>query len=75
MSIQAIDVPEGTVPADVDLTSIDGNAMFIIGAVRSGLRRAGNPPEVIKAFSEQAMSGDYDNVLRCAIAFTTGVEA
>lgn len=66
-----VTVPAGTIPADVDLTQVDGNAMFIVGAVRSGLRRAGNPPEVLKSFSEQAMDGDYDHLLRCAIAFTT----
>jgi hypothetical protein len=66
-----VTVPEGTSPADVDLTGIDGNAMVIIGTVRRGLREAGNLPEVVKSFTDQAMGGDYDHLLRCAIAFTT----
>jgi hypothetical protein len=53
----------------VQLTGEDGNAMYIIGAVRKALRRAGVPAERIGEFSDEAMSGDYDNVLRTAMAW------
>jgi hypothetical protein len=46
------------------LTEVDGNAMVIIGTVRSALRRAGVPREEIEAFSDEATSGDYDKVIQ-----------
>ena len=51
----------------VQLTGEDGNAFFIIGRVRQALRRAGVPIEEVDQFSNEAMSGDYDNVLRTAM--------
>lgn len=49
----------------VQLTGRDGNAMAVIGAVSGALRRAGHTDEA-KQFVDEAMSGDYDNVLRTA---------
>lgn len=66
-----IDTPQDLIPADVELDGLDGNAMVVIGAVTRGLRRAGNSPEVISAFANEAMSGDYDHVLQTAIAYTS----
>lgn len=51
--------PNITVP----LVGQDGNAFFILGRVTGALRRAGASQEEISAFTEEAMSGDYDNVL------------
>jgi len=65
-----INVPEGTIPASVALVGGDGNAFAIIGRVSRGLKKAGNPPEVVDAFEAQAMAGDYDHLLRVALAFT-----
>lgn len=48
--------------ATVDLKGIDGNAMSIIAAARKALRAAGHGDK-IDAFSQAAISGDYDNVL------------
>ena len=48
----------------VTLTSKNGNAFSIIGEVQQALRRAKVPPEEIKAFRDEAMSGDYDKVLQ-----------
>jgi hypothetical protein len=59
------------IPADVELVGVDGNAFAVMAAVARGLRNAGNPKVVIDAFMEEAMSGDYDHVLRTAIAYTT----
>lgn len=50
--------------ANVQLTGEDGNAFFIIGRTTQALRRAGATPESIKAFQEDAMSGDYGHVLQ-----------
>lgn len=47
----------------VRLVGEDGNAFAIIGRVKQALRRAGVSQDEIKAFREEAMSGDYDNVL------------
>lgn len=48
----------------VRLTGIDGNAFSIIGAVSAGLRQHEVPSDEIDKFREEAMSGDYDNVLQ-----------
>lgn len=52
---------------EVQLSGEDGNAMSIIVRVRKALRRADVPTEEIEAFSKEAMSGDYDNVLQTAM--------
>jgi hypothetical protein len=51
---------------DVKVTLIgeDGNAFAVMGAVTKALRRAGAPQEDIDKYKEEAMSGDYDNLLR-----------
>jgi hypothetical protein len=48
----------------VQLSGEDGNAMFIIGRVSRALRRAGVDPA---DYVNEAMSGDYDNVLRTSM--------
>jgi hypothetical protein len=48
----------------VPLSGEDGNAMFIIGRTTGAMRKAKVPQEEISAFTDEAMSGDYDNVLR-----------
>ena len=45
----------------------DGNAFFIMGAVRRALRDAGYPPAALTAYSEESTSGDYDHVLQTAL--------
>lgn len=51
----------------VQLSGEDGNAMAIIGRVRIALRRADVSDAEIDKFSEEATSGDYDNVLQTAM--------
>jgi hypothetical protein len=51
---------------DVQLSGEDGNAFFIIGRIRRALKRGGVDRAEIEQFSEEAMSGDYDNVLLTA---------
>jgi hypothetical protein len=54
---------------EVELSGQDGNAMSIIGAVRRALRRDGAPQSDLDTFTEEAMSGDYDNALRTAMTW------
>ena len=64
-----INVPEGTMLADVELVGEDGNAFSVMGTVSEGLQRAGNDQSVIDNYREQAMSGDYDHLLAVSVAF------
>ena len=52
--------PDITIP----LVGEDGNAMVIISRARQIARRAGVPKEELDEFTNEAMSGDYDNVLQ-----------
>jgi hypothetical protein len=56
---------------EVQLSGEDGNAFFIIGRVRAALRRAGISKDEIDTFSQEAMWGDYDNVLQTAMKWVT----
>ena len=56
---------------EVQLTGEDGNAFFIISRVSAALRRHGVKPERINTFQQEAMSGNYDNVLRTCMAWVT----
>jgi hypothetical protein len=47
----------------VQLTGEDGNAFAVMGAVKKALMRNGVSKEDRELFVEQAMSGDYDNLL------------
>lgn len=54
-----------------NLIGIDSNAFSIISAVREAMRRAGVDKTQIEEFTEEATSGDYDNVLQTAIKWVT----
>ena len=47
---------------EVQLTGTDGNAFSVIGKVKRAL-----PSDVRDEFMEEAMSGDYNNVLATAM--------
>ena len=47
----------------VRLIGEDGNAFMGLGKVRAALRRAGYGQEFIKAFTDEATSGDYNHLL------------
>ncbi len=51
----------------VKLAGEDGNAFAIIGRVSKALRQADVPKEEVDQFREEAMSGDYDNLLVTAM--------
>lgn len=52
---------------EVELIGRDGNALAIVAAVKNGLKRAGATPDQVAEFVKEALSGDYNNVLRTAI--------
>ena len=63
-----------------DLSGPEGNAYAILGRVQVALREAGVSKADQAAYTEAAMSGDYDNLLRvtqetlvCAVAPRTPV--
>jgi len=47
----------------VKLIDTNGNALTIIGRVKDALQKAGADKEYIQSYINQAMSGDYDNML------------
>jgi hypothetical protein len=49
---------------EVQLLGKDGNAFSVMSSVTRALKRDGQPPEVIEEFKTEAMSGDYDHVIR-----------
>ena len=55
----------------VRLTGSDGNAFAIMGAVRKALKTAKVSAEEIAEYTEQSTMGDYDNLLRVAMAWVT----
>lgn len=54
---------------EVQLTGEDGNAFFIMGRVSKALRKEGVAKDEIEAFQKEAMSGDYDNLLRTCMKY------
>jgi hypothetical protein len=48
----------------VELVGQDGNAFAVMGAVTKAMRRGGCSNEDIENYKKEAMSGDYDNLLR-----------
>jgi len=55
----------------VPLIGKDGNAFAIIGAVTGALRKNKVPADEISEFTQSAMSGDYDNLLRSCTEWVT----
>ncbi len=52
---------------EVQLSGEDGNALAIVRAVKRKLREAGVGHGELADFQKEALSGDYDNVLRTAM--------
>jgi hypothetical protein len=48
---------------EVELTKCDGNAFAVMGEVQKKLRKASVPETEVDAFLNEAMSGDYDELL------------
>ena len=55
----------------VEILDGDGNAFSILGKVRRALRDGGVPTAEIENFCKEAMSGDYDHLLRTVMQWVT----
>jgi hypothetical protein len=53
----------------VQLIGENGNAFNIIGKVRKEMKRNGVPNNEIDLFINEAMSGDYNNLLRTCMKY------
>jgi hypothetical protein len=53
----------------VQLIGENGNAFYIIGKVRKEMKRNGVPNDEIDLFINEAMSGDYNNLLRTCMKY------
>ena len=58
----------------VPLVGEDGNAYAILGRVDRALRMAGVSKDERAAFMDEAMAGDYDNLLRVVLSWVTPAE-
>jgi hypothetical protein len=56
---------------EVQLTGQDGNAYAIMGAVQKALRNAEVSKEEIDEYLKESMSGDYNHLLRTAMAWVS----
>jgi hypothetical protein len=56
-------MPKYDVEVAIELSGPEGNAFYVLGAVRKALREAGASDEAIESFRTQATSGDYTNLL------------
>lgn len=52
----------------VQLSGQDGNAFMVLGLVVKALKRAGHG-DAVAAFTDEAMAGDYDHLLRTAMRY------
>jgi len=56
---------------EVELLGENGNAMVMVSKTRRALMRGEVPPEEVKEFFEEALSGDYDKVVRTILNWVT----
>lgn len=54
---------------EVKLIGEDGNAFSIMGKVIKALRKSGFESEYIDQYKKEAMSEDYDNLLRVTMEY------
>jgi hypothetical protein len=59
---------------NLELAGLDGNAFFLLGAFSRQARREGWTDGEIKAVTDEAKSGDYDNLLRVLIRHCESVD-
>jgi hypothetical protein len=62
--------PDGLIRAPLSLVGIEGSAGRILALVVLALREAGNSREVVNAWRAEALSGDFNHLLRAAMVYT-----
>ena len=65
-------IPDDLISCEVELEGLDGNAGSLMGEISRGLKRAGNPVEIIDRFRRDAMSGNYEHLLAVCQAYSDG---
>lgn len=53
----------------VKLSGSDGNAFAVMGKVSQTMKNSGYSKEDIDQYKKEAMSGDYDNLLRVSMKY------
>jgi hypothetical protein len=56
-------MPKYDFPVRIERYGQTGNAFYILGAVKSGLKQVGVDKAEIAQYDAEAKSGDYDNLL------------
>jgi len=56
---------------EVELIGQDGNAYAIMGTIQTALRKANVSKEEIDEYLKESMSGDYNHLLRTAMAWVS----
>ena len=56
--------------ARVKLVGQDGNAFYILGVTKRAIAKS-DKPELAEEYTREAMSGDYDNLLRVTMEYVT----
>lgn len=66
-------IEEGITYPDVEvtLTEVDGNAFSILAHVTKAMRKGGLNKSQITEYTDLAMKGDYDHLLRTTMEFVT----
>lgn len=57
--------------AVLDTATLNGNAFSVMGAARWAMRRVGATQADLDAYTDAAMSGDYDHLLRVTMEWVT----
>ena len=57
----------------VPLVGEDGNAFMILARVAKALRRAGVSEAEVSLYNQEAMSGDYDNLISTTLRWVDGL--
>ena len=65
---------KGIKKPSVVLVGQNGNAFAIMGRVSKALRKAGADKDYIKQYTDEAMSDDYDNLLRVTMKYVNIIE-
>lgn len=56
---------------EVTLSGQDGNALHVVGTVRRALEKNDVPRTEVLEFVQEALSGDYDHLLRTCVKWVS----
>ncbi len=67
---QTSNLPATLIKGKLDLTTVNGNAYAVLGAVERALKKAGNSKADIAAVLAAMKTGNYDHLLAVAVGAT-----